>query len=143
MIREHFAAVKARIETDTALAGKGYDSVRLDGTGGLVRETYWILYGGGMDELDDNRFTSVQRANSRADLTYTVRAVANTADLVRSVTAKASAKLVGFVPVVAGRKCDPIRMPPGGMDDVEDDNSVKPPMFYQDTEYVLRSSPAA
>ena len=65
-MRAHYAAVKARLNADTNLAGKGADTIRLDGAGLPVRDTYWVLFGGAPDELDDDRLAAKQRPDSDA-----------------------------------------------------------------------------
>lgn len=137
MSRPHYAAVKAQIETDSALAGKGYDSARRDTAGALIRDTYWILFGGGPDDLDDNRFMKTQDVDSAAEYVYTARAVSVTADGCRAVTDKIIAATVGKTLTVTGRTLDPLRLT--SSDPVDADESVKPPLYYADTELTLVS----
>lgn len=139
MIASHFAVVRARLNSDSALAGKGSDSVRV-GTDGLpVRETYWVLFGGGPDELDDGADYAPQRADSDAEFVYTVRLVSVTTDAVLSMLSKVSALFAGWVPVVAGRSCTPVVVELG---EVEPELRVNPPLLFADVELSFRSSRA-
>lgn len=140
MIGPHFAAVKARIEEDAALAGNGYDTARLDGDGKPIRGTYFVLYGGGPDELDDQRLASTQRIDSDATFVYTVRSVSTDAATVRAMQTKVLTKLIGFIPTVANRVCSAMELTDSN--DVEVDDNVTPPLFFADDEYELRSSRA-
>jgi hypothetical protein len=137
VIREHFAAVKVHLEGDVDLAGKGHDSARRDNIGALIRDTYWILFGGSPDELDDNRFTKAQDINSTAEFVYTIRSVSVTADGARAEADKIAVRLVGVKLTVAGRRLDAIRLTSGG--EVRPDESVRPPLYFCDDEYTLVS----
>jgi hypothetical protein len=140
VIAGHIAAVKARLTDGTALAGKLYDSARLDSNGVLIRDTYAILYGGTPDVLDDGRQSSPQAAMSDAEFVYTFRSVSPTVDGCRAVQQIALTRLTGFVAALSGRTCSPIVLTSSG--DPRPDMSVNPPIFYADDEYTLRSSRA-
>lgn len=136
-VSEHFDAVKAQIETDEALEGKGYDTARRDIEGKLVRDTYWILFGGAPEALDDDRFTKPQDAASTAEYVYTVRAVSVTAAGCRATINKIIAKLAGAALAVSGRSLDKLRLT--GSEDPKPDYSVRPPLFFADLEFTLVS----
>lgn len=136
---EEYKAVKSRVEVN-ALLGKVEDAARVDGTGTLRREQYVILFGGPADELDDDRLGSSPLPTSDAEYEYTARAVAVTALGVLEVMNQVMAQLVGYTPVITGRKCGAIR--PGPTDKVRADYSVKPPLFYLDQDFLLKSSRA-
>lgn len=140
MIAEHYDAVLTHLESHATMTGHVHDSALLTADGKLVRGTYWILFGGKPDTLDDERQTSPQQANSDADFTYTLRSVSTSASLCRAASVVGFAHLVGFVPVVAGRTCGRITFVRG--EDPEPDDEVSPPLFYCDDEYSLRSSRA-
>jgi len=133
----HFSAFKARLEGDSALSGKGYDSARRNTDGILIRDTYWIPFGGAPENLDDDRFTKPQDADSNAEYVYTVRAVSPTPDGCRAVVDKVTAQLAGAVLAVTGRELDPLRLT--ASDDPRPDDSVKPPIYFADTEWTLVS----
>lgn len=136
---DEYAAVKTALAVGP-LTGRVYDTVRIDSTGNLVREAYAVLYGGTPDRLTDERYTAAQRPGSRAFYTYTVRAVAPDPGGVRAVTNTAINNLVGKTLTIPSRVCAPITLELG--DDVQEDESVTPPMFYSDTEFQLISAPA-
>jgi hypothetical protein len=137
MNREHYLAVRDRLEEDPALDGRGYDSARVNEDGSLVRDTYWILYGGSPSELGGDRLYKSQEIDDNAVFDFTVRSAAPTAAGVFAESQKVQDQLVGFVPVIIGRRCRKVRLT--GSDKIRADNSVKPPLFYLDDEFELRS----
>lgn len=136
MIAE-YAAVKARIESDPALAGKVHDSALVNVDGSLVRDQYVILFGGGPERLSDDRVTAPQMPDSDAEYVYTARSVSVSADGCRAVASKVYARLVGFRPDVAGRKCQRMRLDDSGP--VQADNNISPPLYFLDQDFVLIS----
>jgi hypothetical protein len=141
-MRLHFAAVKSRLLEDAALADKGvYDSALVDSSGVPILGTYSILFGGAAESLESGRLTGVQSVDSDASYSYTVRCVSVSPDGVRAATTKVLTQLVGFAPTVEGRNCSPIVFDFGA--DVRVDNSVNPPLFYADSDFVLASSPTS
>ena len=138
-MRAHFAAVKARLNADAALAGKGSDAIRME-AGLPVRDTYWVLFGGAPDELDDGRLSAPQRADSDAEYVYTVRFVSVTHDAVLQGAERVVAQLVGWSPTVAGRNCGAIVL--DDQQPVDADTRVSPPLYFIDLDFVLKSSRA-
>ena len=137
-MKKHFAAVKARLVSQLPVAITVEDTVvPLAADGTFKRAQYVIAFGGGPDALGDDRFTAPQRPDSNAEYTYKMQAVAVTADAARDVAQKVIDALVRFRPVVAGRKCDPIKNTFSG--EAKPENTVKPPLFYVDLEFVLTS----
>lgn len=136
MIAAHYSAMKACIESRPALAGKVFAAARLNPQGGLVRETYVILFPTAPD-LDDDRFTAVQAEGSTATFEFDVKAVAPTADGVMHVMDHLTAALVGASLDVAGRRCDPVVLT--SSDPVAPDDDSSPPMFYADLEFTVVS----
>ena len=107
----HFAAFRALLLAVAILVGKVYDNVRrVDGK--PVRAHYIVLFPDAPAELDDNRFTARQRVDSRSKWRYDVRIVATTADGLLEL-ADAVMSLIGKIPNVTGRKCDPVSLVPG------------------------------
>lgn len=138
MISAHFDAVFARLVADPALAPRMFDSTVPKNDDGTPRQDqYAILYGGGPDVLDSNRFTASQAANSDAEFTYRVRSVSTTPNGVRSVSSHVLTQLAGFVPVITGRACGPMRLTRAS--EVEEDTNVKPSLWFSDDEYGLTS----
>lgn len=136
-MRKHFAAVKARLEASSVLAGRVYNTFAVDASGAPIRTAYVILYGGAPDVLNDDRVTAPQSRDSDAEYVYTVRSVGPTADSALATADVATGQLIGFVPTVAGRRCSKIKLEDGGV--VELDNSIKPPLFYIDQDFLLIS----
>jgi hypothetical protein len=137
MNREHYLAVFGRLEEDDALDGRGYESARVDANGALIRETYWILWGGSPAELGGDRLFKSQETDDNAVFDFTVRSVSTTVEGVFLESQKVQEQLVGWVPEIAGRRCRKVRLT--GSDKVKADPSVKPPLFYVDDEFELRS----
>lgn len=135
----HFTAMKARLETHPQLAGKVYDSARV-GTNGLIRDNYVVLFGLGPDVLDDDRLSAPQLADSDAEYVYPVRAIGTTTAAVRLLSQAVFDQLVGHELVVPGRISSRIKLDDSGP--VEVDDSVSPPLFYADAEYLVKTSRA-
>lgn len=107
----HFAAFRALLLAVAVLVGKVYDNVRrVDGK--PVRANYIVLFPDAPAELNDNRFTARQRADSRSKWRYDVRIVATTADGLLEL-ADAVMTVIGKIPAVSGRRCDPVSLVPG------------------------------
>ncbi|MET0888386.1 MAG: hypothetical protein ABWX92_18270 [Mycetocola sp.] len=105
-MRAHFAAVKARAESDTTLTGKVFDTIKpTDGTA-PERTTYVLLFGGGPD-LNDGRLTAPNAPTADADYLYTGRCVSTSPDVVRSVQSKMIALFAGHRLIVPNRACSP------------------------------------
>jgi hypothetical protein len=135
--RAHFDALFAQIDADTALHGRGHETAKVDAQGALVRDNYWILYGGSPAELGGDRLVRAQVVEDNAVFDFTVRSVGVSVDAVFAESEKVQAQLVGFVPTVPGRNCRPVKFT--GADRIKTDTSVKPALFYVDDEFELRS----
>ncbi len=107
----HFFAFRDLLLAVAVLVGKVYDNVRpVDGK--PVRANYIVLFPDAPAELNDNRFTARQRADSRSKWRYDVRIVATTADGLLEL-ADAVMTVIGKIPAVSGRRCDPVSLVPG------------------------------
>lgn len=133
----HYNAVKDRLEDASALSDKVFDSARLNADGTFVRANYIILFGGSPAELGGDRQFRQQVADDNAVFDFTLRGVGTSATAARSMLMAAATQLVGWVPQISGRYCRPVRFTGG--DDPRPDMSVKPPLFFADDEYELRS----
>lgn len=107
----HFNAFRALLVAVSLLSNKVFSNVRI-ANGSPVRANYVVLYPDGPAELGDDRFTSAQRAVSRAKYRYDVRIVAVDADGLL-LLADGVLSLIGAVPSVSGRTCTPVRLVPG------------------------------
>ncbi len=139
-MRAEFNAVKARLNADAALAGKGSDAVRME-AGLPVRATYWVLFGGAPDELDDDRLAAIQRPDADAEYLYTLRLVSVTHDAVLDMCERAVTQLVGWVPTVAGRRCEPMRLD-DRPDLIDADTRVTPALLFADLDFIVQSNRA-
>lgn len=110
-MRAHFNAFRALLIAVSILSNKVFSNVRIT-NGTPVRANYVILFPDGPAELGDGRLTSPQRSVSRAKYRYDVRIVAVDADGLL-LLADAVLSLIGAVPVVDGRRCDPVKLVPG------------------------------
>jgi hypothetical protein len=135
--RAHYDAVFAQIDDEDSLHGKGHETVRTDADGRLVRDIYWILFGGSPSELGGDRLTRSQVVDDNAVFDFTVRSVGTSTAAATAESEKVQAQLIGWTPQIDGRRCRPVKF--SGADKVRPDNSVKPPLFYVDDEFELRS----
>lgn len=135
IISAHFDAVKSRLESSPMTANNVFDIARTNTTG-LVKANYLILFGGPPDVLDDDRLSAPQLPDSDAEFLYTVRAVGTTPAAVRLWSDAGMTLLVGFTPVVAGRRCSRITL--DDSDPIQQDGVL----YYADTHYELKSSRA-
>lgn len=107
----HFNAFRALLIAVSVLAGKVYDNVRVS-SGQPVRANYIVLFPDSPAELGDDRFSARQRVDSKSTWRYDVRIVAVDADGLLML-ADAVMSVIGKIPVVAGRRCDPVSLVPG------------------------------
>lgn len=110
-MRLHYLAFQALMLAIPVLANKIFSNVRIT-NGQPVRVNYIVHFADAPAELNDNRFTSRQRADSRSTWRYDVRIVATTADGLLEL-ADAVMTVIGKIPVVSGRRCDPVSLVPG------------------------------
>lgn len=110
-MRLHYLAFQALMLAIPVLANKIFSNVRIT-NGQPVRANYIVHFADAPAELNDNRFTARQRADSRSKWRYDVRIVATTADGLLGL-ADAVMSVIGKVPVVSGRRCDPVSLVPG------------------------------
>ncbi len=134
----HVAGALALVPSPVA----AHDTVApLTPEGTLVRASYAVLHDMGADAPpDDGRYTKAQTADAAVTWRIVVKAVGVTPFAARSVDSAVAAGLVGQVPVVAGRSCDPLRIDDIGP--VKPDMAVSPPLFFTETHYLLTSKGA-
>lgn len=108
----HFLAFKALMLAVAGLSNKVFSNVRRTPGGELIRENYVVLFPDAPDDLDDVRYSARQSINSRSRWRYDVRVVAVDADGLLML-ADAVMSVIGKVPVVSGRRCDPVSLVPG------------------------------
>lgn len=108
-LQQYYDAVKAVLATGI-LATRVNDSVKMNGTA-PVRDNYVVL----SDEsprLADDRYTALERVDSRARHRFDVRSVATSTTGRRMYQDAVRTNLIGAVPVVEGRVCTPIQLVP-------------------------------
>lgn len=111
-MRAHFAGFEGLLLAVPMLSGHVYPNVRLGDGGEPTRDNYVVLYPDGPADLGDNRYTARQALDSRSRWRYDVRVVATSVDGLL-MWADAVMSVIGSVPVVAGRRCDPVSLVPG------------------------------
>lgn len=111
MMQAHFNAFKALLVAVTILADKVFSNIRLS-AGTPVRANYVVLFPDAPADLDDNRYTAPQDVESRSRWRYDVRIVAVDADGLL-LLADAVMSVIKKVPLVAGRKCERVKLVPG------------------------------
>ena len=110
-MRAHFAAFQALLLAVSILANKVFTNVRVT-NGTPVRTNYIVLFPDGPNELDDDRYLARQAVDSKSRWRFDVRVVAVDADGLM-LLADAVLSLIGKVPAVEGRRCDPVSLVPG------------------------------
>jgi hypothetical protein len=137
-VRPHFNAFKALLVAVSILANKVFSNVRVT-NGQPVRANYVVLFPDGPADFQ-LRFTERQNLGARTRWRYDVRVVAVDADGLL-LLADAVMSLIGAVPVVEGRTCDPVRLVPG----VEEGKGRYDPvtdLHYLDLSFEFWSQPA-
>ncbi len=136
---QHFEAAMAAIPAPVA----AHDTkVPIDPvTDKVIRASYVVVYDLGADDPPSNvRLTETQRSDASITWRYRARSVGITPFAARSVDSAVADGMVGKRVVVAGRSCWPIRLDVVG--EVVEDKDVSPPLYFVDSEYLLRSDPA-
>lgn len=140
MIDDYFTALKDRIEAGSGMAGSVYDTVRADADGGLVRDTYVVLYSPTVVGMPQEHFTKVQTFADTVEFDCDARVVGTSPAAVRKKLGVVLKQLGGFEVAVSGRL--PGKVTVDGGSRVREDQSVKPFLYYADitAEWVSRPS---
>lgn len=136
----HYDAMFARLNADSMLAGKGSDSAKRTAGGDPVRANYWVLYRADVADLDDGRYSTIQRPNTTGRYRFDFRAVGTTTAAVMAFMDRAKQQLIGVKIPVGGRVTDPAFLVPevdGG--DVRYDKETD--LFYADRSFEFVSQP--
>lgn len=132
-------AVKAAIP---ALASVTYDGdAPLDANGNVVKASYLVLHDMGFDAQDDGRLTGEVEDVSDGTYRVIVRAVAIGRFGLRDTIDTLKAGLTGVVLNITDRACGPIQKD-HGPDAIQRDDTVSPPLFFADLDFIWRSSRA-
>lgn len=133
----HYAAVKARLVSG-AISVEGV--ARTDSQGRYVLGRYVILTGGAAEELFGDRQGKRHVADDNAEYDYHLRHVATSVEDVLDLIDATNELLTDWVPTISGRRCSAMIYPPSQNPDIQVETSVRPPLFYADTEWTLRST---
>jgi hypothetical protein len=130
-IRDHAAAIQARLEQDSVLAGSTFQ--------GIVTErpqrycTFFLTSGA--------RFADrLAGPDVAADFTVTVHSVGQDPTQAQAVAERVFAQLLNFTPTVAGRSCSWLRHT--GSMATQIDETISPPLYYNADEFTFFSRPA-
>jgi len=104
----HFLAFKALLMAVSVLSNKVFANVRVT-NGQPVRANYVVLFPDAPTELDDRRFLARQAVDSTATYRYDVRVVAVDAEGLL-LLADSVMSLIGKMPAVPGRRCEPVSL---------------------------------
>jgi len=130
-IRDHAAAVRARLEQDAVLATCTFQ--------GVVTErpqrycTFFINSG----FREQHRQTG---PDARADFNIVVHSVGSDPTQAQAVAERVYGQLLGFIPTVAGRRCTRVRAV--SSQPSQRDDTVQPSVFYSVDEFTFLSDPA-
>lgn len=138
MISDHYEAVEDRLLE--RLPGKVSDTARLNADGTYRRENYVILLGGSPAETGGDRQARKQVLNDNAVFDYKMRVVGTSPGVVRDMLDAVNEQMFEWTPQIPGRRCARMHYPPRQKPEVQTENSVKPPLFFADVEWVLRSN---
>jgi hypothetical protein len=140
VIDEYYTALKTQIELGQGLAGRVYDTVRLDSSGVLIRDNYVILYAPVPLEVPQDRVTLVPSFAGPVVFESDVRVVGTTAATVRVMMGRVTTQLIGHGLTIVGRQ--PARVSLGSAGRVLPDTSVKPFLYYADLSVEWTARPA-
>ena len=140
MIDEYFTDLESRIEAGTGLAGKVYDTVRLDATGGVIRDNYVILYSPVALDIPQTRFTEIPTFASDVEFESDLKVVGISGQAVRQMLARVMTQLIGYKTTITGRQ--PARISLGSQGRVREDTSVKPFLYFAEASIEWTSRPA-
>lgn len=130
------ALITARFDTSPILTGKLRDTA-LDEHGKVVRGNYLLLFStANPDELVTDRHTKPQTVDDVGRWEWTVRAVAVDPDGVRLLLREAFTLLVGWRPIVAGRR--PSKVKHEGAEPIRPDRSLGSPLYFGEDDYSMR-----
>jgi hypothetical protein len=140
VIDEYFTALRARIEAGTGLAARVFDTVRMDTTGGLIRDNYVVLYAPVPVGTPQERFSQMQTFADTVEFEVDFRVVGVSPTAVRLTMSRVFTQLVGHGLTIAGRA--PGKVTVSGGSRIREDQSVKPFLYYADgsAEWVSRPS---
>ena len=115
-----------------------YDGEAVNADGKPFTGSYFVLYGGNLGGVGDDRLSKGQDAGSDREIRFTVRAVSVSASGARNLDRVGFTVLVGWVPSLTGRVARPVRF--DGSDGAVLDDSVMPAVWFADSDYVFTST---
>lgn len=109
--------------------------------GQLLRASYAIVYDLGADRAPrDDRYAARQTAASASIWRYVVRSVGTTPFAARAVDDAVAQGVTGRTIQIDGRLFEPVELAEIG--EVQEDADSSPPLYYVESDYLLRSQPA-
>jgi hypothetical protein len=133
VIRDHAAAVKARLEEDDVLAACTYEGLVDDD----APERYCSFFINSGDRYGDR----LAAPDLSADFTVTLHSVGTTPEQAQFVAEHAFAQLMNYTLAVPGRSCTMIRHT--GSMATQPDDTVQPGVFFNADEFSFQSDPIA
>lgn len=109
-MRAEYQAFLSRIRAHPMLANKTDTGVRVQEDGSAVRANYLVAFPAIAHELDDMRYTAIQKVESDRFLSFDVRVAAVDADGLMQLVEALTGQVIGHVLTVPGRTCNAIRM---------------------------------
>lgn len=134
----HFEAILARARARPNL--NVYDTeapLNIDGT--IMRDSFVVLHDVGADWIRPIRYGEARTSESTRQMRVVARCVGEDAAAVRRIVAVVDAQFTGWTPIVAGRTCWPLVLDNEG--EIEDDDTVKPPIPFVDLDFIYRTAP--
>jgi len=132
-IRDHAAALKARLEADSVLSGSTFEGVVSNRPQRYC--TFFLTSG--------IRYSDrLSGPDSSADFTVTVHSVGQDPTQAQAVAERVFAQLLNFTPAVEGRSCTRLEHVPSTMPTQLDD-TVDPGLYFNVDEFSFTSDPVA
>lgn len=135
-IRDHAAATLARLREDDVLANATHEGLVETDENGERPQRYLSVF-------SDNGEYEAERVTGPAatvTFTYTLHSVGSDPQQARAVAERAFAQLLGFRPTIPGRRCGRYRHTYSQQ--IQIDDSVKPPLWFGVDEFELTTDPA-
>lgn len=136
----HFAALIARAkQRPNLIVHDGEAPLNADGT--PFRASYVVLHDLGADDVGDARYTKAQTADSARTMRVVARCVGEDENAVRGVMDALSAQFIHWAPTVQGRHCWALVL--DNESEIQNDDTVKPPLKFADLDFTYRTTPGA
>lgn len=137
--RAHYTAFRGLLVASEILSDKTHDAlVPEDAEGELLRANYCVIY---HDDLDrEQTRQSAPQELSRQAFEFAVQSVGIDVLSCLLIAETVAKSVLGKRPAIEGRNAFAVRSL--GMDRVQPDRSIRPPIFFTEERFVLESDPA-